>query len=130
MSQDEWDNLKPGDIVIERRSKTPRLVLGVHRRPWRCPPRVSTSPEHVTIELRKLIGGTHACPTTTLDPSMWRRRLDVAHGKHGRIRKEWFRCSIHGWWHVHKRGVLVPVWCVGMTVPPPKPDWSAYPGAR
>jgi hypothetical protein len=126
MSQDEWDGLKPGDIVIERRSKTPRIVLATHKRPWRAKTRVSTSPFCMTLELRKLRGWRYNCPNTLLMPGDWRHRLDVAHGKHARVQRSWFKCQVHGWWHVHRRGGRIhPVYCIGMGGTPPRPDWSA-----
>jgi hypothetical protein len=124
VSQDEWDNLQPGMIVVERRSKTPRLVLNVRRRPWRCKPRVSTSPEHVSIDLFKL-RGSRSCPTTSLTPSDWRHRLDVAHGKTGIVVPEFFYCDMHGWSHITGG----PVWMKGWDWPP-APDWSTMPWVR
>ena len=121
MSQEEWDSLHPGMVVFERRTNTPRIILDVHRRPWKCPPRVSKSPLHVSITLRKL-RGARSCPTTTLNPSDWRWRLDVAHGETGIVRTDDFYCDMHGWGHV----VPGPVWMNGWPWPP-APDWSTMP---
>lgn len=125
MSQDEWDNLKPGDIVIERRSKTPRIVLTTYRRPWKCKPRVSKSPYHLTIQLRKLRGGRYNCPNTILFPGDWRLRLDVLHGKRARVMRSWFKCPVHGWSHVCDHdGPIRPIWVIGMSGRGPNPDWN------
>jgi len=106
MTQNEWDALVPGDIVIERRSKTPRLVLAVHRRPWKAKHPVTRTRSFLMIEVMKIRRSQYPCPTTDLCPSDWRARLDVAYGRHGRVRREFFYCECHGWSHV----VRGPIW--------------------
>jgi hypothetical protein len=148
MSQDEWDALQPGMIVVERRSKTPRLVLSVKRRPWKIRRRRGSPSrrerECVVIELFKLRSGGYPCPTTDLYPSDWRARLDVAHGKRGIVRAEFFYCECHGWSHVsgERRCWVDPAfaavnrnWRTGCKLradnyPAPQPDWSTMPWVR
>ncbi len=145
MSQDEWDNLQPGMIVVERRSRTPRLVLAVHRRPWKCKPTVNRRRrEWVGVELFKLRSGGYPCPTTTLYPWDWLTRLDVAHGKRGTVRREFFYCECHGWSHIAKGGAWVdPAYAAthrnmrtgcklsdDSHLPVPRPDWKLMPWVR
>ena len=136
MSQDEWDALRPGDIVIERRSKTPRIVVAV--RHGRIKQGRRRGRLRLDIELVKIRQSRYACPTTSLAPSDWRHRLDVAHGRHARVRREWFYCVCHGWSHVssQRRAWVDPAYAAAHpapygraplaadVTPAPRADWG------
>ena len=97
MSEDEWNGLRMGDVVVERRSRTPRIVLGVTTREFQRGPRAG-QPRHL-IQLRKLRAAGRECEMTCLTPSDWRPRLDLAHGKHVRVTEGMQWCERHGLWH-------------------------------
>lgn len=96
MSADEWDRLKAGDVVVERRSGTPRVVMGVTCRRNFLWGRNVGRPYRI-IQMRSLRRGR--CDFTVLYPSDWMPRLDVAHGKRVRITKGMQWCDSHGLWH-------------------------------
>lgn len=89
MTLDEWNNLRVGDIVIEKRSKSPRIVLGVH--PYGRP--IQSGPHrgrpYFVITMRMLHFGSwrgrRGCTMTTLNPTDWRSRLNVSHGRRARV---------------------------------------------
>lgn len=95
MSADEWNGLRVGDIVIERRSKSPRIVLGVHSRKHHRTSRYAGQ-QHVVITMRMLHLGSwrakRGCLLTVLHPADWRPRLDVAHGRRARVTADMQTC--------------------------------------
>ncbi len=99
MTVSEWNALRPGDIVVERRSRAPRMVLSVSRKRRFLWGKRRGQP-YTVIELRKLRQGPFPCPNTLLAPYDWIHRLDVAHGKRGRVLREFFYCECHGWSHL------------------------------
>lgn len=97
VSESEWNGLRMGDVVIERRSRTPRIVLGVSVRPFKQGPRKGQPCHYITM--RKLHAAGRECEMTSLLPSDWRHRLDLAHGKHIRVTQGMQWCERHGHWH-------------------------------
>ena len=100
MSDDEWNGLRMGSVVVERRSRTPRVVLGSSVREFKQGPRKGQP--YRMIQMRKLHCGSGAsrhCEMTILCPSDWRHRLDLAHGKYIRVTQGMQWCERHGLWH-------------------------------
>ena len=104
MSESEWNGLRAGDVVVERRSRTPRIVLGVNTRRFKQGPRCG-QPYHI-LTLRKLHSAGRECEMTCLVPSDWRERLDLAHGKHVGVTQGMQWCERHGHWHFEDRDDL------------------------
>jgi hypothetical protein len=94
VSREEWNALRPGDIVIERRSRTPRIVLTVSiHQPHERRPRVY-------ISLRKLRSSwCDPCNNTVLTSYDMAARLDVAHGRRARVTDAMLWCPRHGFEH-------------------------------
>lgn len=91
MTMAQWNQLRPGDIVIERRSKTPRIVLTASPKVLKAGPREGQT--HSIIRLRMLHGSWRSkCTITTLIPSDVLGRLDVAWGRRARVTRMMRTC--------------------------------------
>lgn len=105
MSESEWASLRTGDIVIEKRSRTPRIVLGVHPNVWTQGPRKG-QPAPPTVLLRKLHQSwTFPCEYTLLTSNDWAPRLDRA-WKRARVTRAMQWCPRHGLAHVANERTL------------------------
>jgi hypothetical protein len=92
MSEAEWNSLRPGDIVVESRSKTPRMVLGVTVRKFKQGPRLGQP--KLILTLRKIRRSWTPCEMTVLLPSDWRHRL-LYTGRRAQVTWLQRRCKRH-----------------------------------
>lgn len=91
MSKREWAALAVGDIVVERGSRTPRIILGISYRKtargWK---------KYTSVVMRMLHFGSwrgrRGCTLTLLNEHDWRPRLSLVHGKRARVTKAMRKC--------------------------------------
>lgn len=91
MSRRQWAALRVGDIVVEARSRTPRIVLGVSFGRTARGRR-----EYTTIAMRMIHLGSwrarRGCTMTILTEHDWRHRLSLVNGKQARVTNKMRQC--------------------------------------